>query len=61
MTSLIGEVQCIDMLSVSAYEQEKVERMSSQDAYMFPFIGSAFLLGLYLVFKFVPKEYVNMV
>eukprot|EP00007_Cunea_sp_BSH-02190019_P003254 CAMPEP_0174241392 /NCGR_PEP_ID=MMETSP0417-20130205/23212_1 /TAXON_ID=242541 /ORGANISM="Mayorella sp, Strain BSH-02190019" /LENGTH=403 /DNA_ID=CAMNT_0015320625 /DNA_START=1 /DNA_END=1209 /DNA_ORIENTATION=+ len=37
-----------------------METMSSQDAYMFPFIGSAVLFGLYLVFKFFSKEYVNM-
>jgi len=28
---------------------------------MFPLIGSAFLFSLYLVFKFVPKEYVTFI
>lgn len=31
-----------------------------QDAMMFPFIGSAVLFGLYLLFKTFSKEYINM-
>jgi len=46
----------LPLLSIS----QGMEQMSSKDAYMFPFIGSAFLFGLYLVFKFLPKDYVNM-
>jgi minor histocompatibility antigen H13 len=34
--------------------------MSSKDAYMFPVIGSATLFGLYLLFKYFSKEYINM-
>ena len=34
--------------------------MSSRDAYMFPLIGSAFLFSLYLLFKFLPAEYINL-
>ena len=32
-----------------------------QDAMKFPIIGSAILLGLFLLFKFLPKELVNRV
>jgi hypothetical protein len=35
--------------------------MQTKDAYMFPVIGSVVLFSLYLVFKFLPKEYVNLV
>lgn len=37
------------------------EKMSTSDAYKFPFIGSAVLFSLYAVFKFLPKEYINLV
>lgn len=37
-----------------------LERMETQDAYMFPVIGSCVLFGLYCAFKFLPKEYVNI-
>jgi len=40
--------------------QKMVETLSSKDAYMFPVIGSCVLFGLYLLFKFFSKEYVNM-
>lgn len=33
--------------------------MSLEDAYMFPIFGSMTLFGLYLVFRFVDKTYVN--
>lgn len=33
--------------------------MSQSDAYMFPIIGSFFLFGFYLLFKFFSKEYIN--
>eukprot|EP00762_Andalucia_godoyi_P001180 ANDGO_02117.mRNA.1 Signal peptide peptidase 2 len=35
--------------------------MSHRDATMFPFIASGALFGLFLAFKFLPKEYVNMI
>lgn len=34
--------------------------MSTKDAYMFPVIGSGVLFGLYLLFKFLNKDYVNL-
>lgn len=38
--------------------QEK-EHLSSSDAYLFPIIGSVFLFSFYLIFKYLPKEYIN--
>ncbi|KAJ3189859.1 hypothetical protein HDU85_000143 [Gaertneriomyces sp. JEL0708] len=40
-------------------ESEEPEFFSLQDAYMFPVIGSLVLVSLYLVFKFLNKEYLN--
>jgi len=34
--------------------------MKAKDAYMFPFIAGGFLVGLYLLFKFINKDYVNL-
>eukprot|EP00331_Platyophrya_macrostoma_P022624 CAMPEP_0176456112 /NCGR_PEP_ID=MMETSP0127-20121128/31079_1 /TAXON_ID=938130 /ORGANISM="Platyophrya macrostoma, Strain WH" /LENGTH=398 /DNA_ID=CAMNT_0017845979 /DNA_START=36 /DNA_END=1232 /DNA_ORIENTATION=+ len=36
------------------------EKMTSKDAYLFPVYGSGVLFGLYVLFKYVPKEYLNM-
>lgn len=41
--------------------EDEMEVMQSKDAYMFPIIGSVTLGSLYLVFKYLPKEYVNYV
>ncbi|KAF9543043.1 hypothetical protein EC957_001327 [Mortierella hygrophila] len=40
-------------------EDDVTESMSLEDAYMFPIFGSMTLFGLYLVFRFVDKTYVN--
>ncbi|KAJ1920885.1 hypothetical protein IWQ60_006896 [Tieghemiomyces parasiticus] len=40
-------------------EEDESETVSSDDAYMFPVYGSATLFGLYMVFKYVNKEYVT--
>jgi len=37
------------------------ETMQTRDAYLFPVIGSAVLFSLYIVFKLVPREYINVV
>jgi len=37
------------------------EKMSAKDAWLFPVYGSAFLFGLYLLFKFFDKDLVNFV
>ena len=35
------------------------DTMTHKDAYMFPIFGSCVLFGLYLLFKFLSKEYIN--
>ncbi|PIL36227.1 hypothetical protein GSI_01889 [Ganoderma sinense ZZ0214-1] len=40
-------------------EDQDVERLSSQDAYLFPVIGSVVLFGLYLIVKFYGKEWIT--
>ncbi|KAI0630204.1 signal peptide peptidase-domain-containing protein [Trametes polyzona] len=40
-------------------EEEEVDRLSSQDAYLFPVIGSAVLFGLYLIVKYFGKEWIT--
>ncbi|KAI0374184.1 hypothetical protein BV20DRAFT_1049577 [Pilatotrama ljubarskyi] len=40
-------------------EEEEIDRLSSQDAYLFPVIGSAVLFGLYLIVKYFGKEWIT--
>ncbi|KAF9174079.1 hypothetical protein BGX21_000937 [Mortierella sp. AD011] len=40
-------------------EDDASESMSLEDAYMFPVFGSMTLFGLYLVFRYIDKAYVN--
>ncbi|THH08394.1 hypothetical protein EW146_g9008 [Bondarzewia mesenterica] len=40
-------------------EDDMVERVSSGDAWLFPVMGSATLFGLYLVMKYLGKEWIN--
>lgn len=43
-------------------EDESItESLSSEDAYMFPIIGSGVLFSMYLVYKYVDKKYINYV
>lgn len=39
---------------------DKEEAMTARDAYLFPVIGSAVLCSLYLLFKLLDKDYVNV-
>ncbi|KAA1105039.1 hypothetical protein PGT21_005256 [Puccinia graminis f. sp. tritici] len=48
-----------DTTESSDEEEEAVERMTSEDAYWFPVMGSGALLGLYLVFKYLNKDLIN--
>ncbi|KAH9811343.1 signal peptide peptidase [Melampsora americana] len=50
-----------DQSSSDEDEEEEVERMTSEDAYWFPVLGSGALLGLYLVFKYLNKDLINAV
>ncbi|TFK89122.1 hypothetical protein K466DRAFT_584933 [Polyporus arcularius HHB13444] len=40
-------------------EEEEVDRLSSQDAYLFPVIGSVVLFGLYLIVTYFGKEWIT--
>ncbi|KAI0675139.1 signal peptide peptidase-domain-containing protein [Trametes maxima] len=40
-------------------EEAESERLSSEDAYLFPVIGSAVLFGLYLIVKYFGKEWIT--
>jgi len=46
--------------SHNSLKQKVTETMSTKDAYMFPFIGSGVLFGLYLLFKMFHKDYINL-
>lgn len=41
-------------------QKEGIETMQQKDAWLFPVIGSAVLLGLYLLFKFFNDKYLNV-
>jgi minor histocompatibility antigen H13 len=43
------------------FPKNDLERMADKDVWKFPLIASAFLFSLYLVYKFVPKYYVNII
>ncbi|CAG8500360.1 819_t:CDS:10 [Paraglomus occultum] len=43
----------------SSEEESATESLSTEDAYMFPLIGSGVLFGLYVIFQLFNKEYVN--
>ena len=50
------------MFRVTACRDDQLTILQTmQDAMKFPIIGSAILLGLFLLFKFLPKELVNRV
>ncbi|KAF2078040.1 hypothetical protein CYY_000678 [Polysphondylium violaceum] len=46
---------------LSLKETKVSEKMSSKDAWLFPVYGSAFLFGLYLLFKFFDKDLINLI
>jgi len=46
-------------LEIDKGESSQVETVSKKDAMQFPLIGSAVLFGLYIVIKFVKKEYLD--
>lgn len=43
----------------SVKEEAPAESMSTKDAMKFPLVGSCVLFGLFLLFKFLPKQLVN--
>jgi len=48
-----------NILEYSIDSSAKMESMSTEDAWKFPFIGSGVLFGLYILFKVFSKEYIN--
>ncbi|GAA6034028.1 hypothetical protein JCM8097_000656 [Rhodosporidiobolus ruineniae] len=42
-------------------EEDQVERLSREDAYWFPVLGSVVLFSLFLAFKYLPKIWVNRI
>ncbi|KAH0589439.1 Minor histocompatibility antigen H13 [Termitomyces sp. J132] len=44
---------------VTEAEEDVTERMSSNDAWLFPVFGSFVLFGFYLVIKYLGKEWIN--
>jgi len=57
---LIVATSIIYYASRRSLEMKEMETMSSKDAMMFPIIGSCVLFGLFLLFKFFAKEYLNL-
>lgn len=45
----------------SVKDSPPAESMTKKDAYKFPLMGSIMLFGLFLAFKFLPKDMVNLV
>jgi minor histocompatibility antigen H13 len=45
--------------AVRSAAAEDAEQLSKEDAYLFPVFGSIALLGVYLVFRYLPREYVD--
>ena len=48
-----------ESLLESKKADSKSDRLSSEDAYWFPVIGSGVLFGFYLLFKYFNKDYIN--
>jgi minor histocompatibility antigen H13 len=60
-TCLLVYIGCINSVKIyNTKNEQEIETMTQKDAYMFPVIGSCVLFGLFLVFKFFNKDYVNI-
>ncbi|KAF6773854.1 hypothetical protein AHF37_07222 [Paragonimus kellicotti] len=49
------------ILSQRCCDQTRMEILTSRDAMHFPVYASFALFGIYILFKFVPKEYINLI
>jgi len=56
----IGSHRSLRLRDHGAIPAEEREVMTQKDAYKFPLIGSVVLFGLYLLFKFLDKDLVNL-
>lgn len=54
----LGSVYSAKLFDVK--KERDVEVMQQKDAWMFPVFGSAVLFGLFLVFRYINKDYVNL-
>lgn len=54
----IGAVHSVKVYD--AQSTKEVEMMAQKDAWMFPVFGSGVLFGLFLLFKFFNKDYINI-
>jgi minor histocompatibility antigen H13 len=59
---VIGAMQSVKHVTKQklAGRPDEVETLTSKDAMMFPVYGSAVLFGIYLIFRFIDKAYVNI-
>jgi len=53
------KVKSADEESSSDEDEPTVDMVSSDDAWMFPIGGSVLLVGLYVLFKYLDKDYLN--
>ena len=60
-TSLLVYIGCINSAKVfkTAIENKDIDTMKQKDALLFPIIGGSVLVGLYLIFKYFDKDYIN--
>ena len=61
-TSLLVYIGCVNSAKVfkTAIENKDLDTMKQKDALLFPIIGGSVLVGLYLVFKYFDKDYINI-
>lgn len=60
-TILLVYVGCVNSAKIYDTKKEReIESMTQKDALMFPIIGSCVLFGLFIVFKYLNKDYVNI-
>ena len=60
-TCLLVYIGCINGIKIyDTTKEREVDTMTQKDAFMFPVVGSCVLFGLFLVFKYFNKDYVNL-
>ena len=60
-TCLLVYIGCVKSSKIFTEEQkEEIEAMKQKDAWMFPVTGSAILFGLFIIFKYLNKDYINI-
>ena len=60
-TSILVYIGSVNSAKVfKATNPEDIETMKQKDAWLFPVFGGAVLVGLFFIFKFLNKDYVNI-